>query len=367
MVTIPIELGKDSYSILIGKSLNAEIEKLLETLRQEQRTVAILTDDIVRQVGVRFLDIFTHQGCPIQVIEAGEKSKSLKTVEESYHFLIEHGIGRRSVLFAVGGGVVGDVGGFVAATYMRGIHYYQVPTTFLAMVDSAIGGKTGINLSAGKNLVGAFHQPKGVFIDIDFLKTLPKQEFAAGMAEVIKCGLVADKELFEALEADEVITGEAPKLINLIKKTCQIKAKIVEMDEQDCTGIRSFLNFGHTFGHAIENVAGYGVYLHGEAVSIGMVMAARLSKLLGYLKDAEVERVQRLLERYALPTSLRSPLKISELNQAIYQDKKVEARMTNFVVLKKIGTGEKQANVDEKWLHTLWKEVGAKKLMQNDT
>lgn len=359
MVKIPIELGKDSYSILIGSRLSADIEKLLETFKNEGRKVVILTDENVRKAEVGFLDIFTHHGYPIKVLEAGEKNKSLKTVEEIYNFLVENGIRRKSVLFTVGGGVIGDVGGFVAATYMRGIDYYQVPTTFLAMVDSAVGGKTGINLPVAKNLVGAFHQPKGVFIDINFLKKLPNREFAAGMAEVIKYGLIADKELFEELETAEVIKDDTEKLINIVRNACQIKAKIVEMDAKDCDGTRNFLNFGHTFGHAIENAAGYGIYSHGEAVSIGMMMAARLSQLLGYLDDGEVKRIERLLKRYELPIRLRSPLKVSELNKAMCLDKKIESGVIHFVVLKEIGKAEKKANSDEKWLHALWNEVGA--------
>lgn len=361
MVTVPIELGKDSYDMVIGKRLNDEVEKVLKACEDEKRTVVVLTDKNVVKAGVGFLeDIFSKHGYPIKVIEAGEKSKSLKAVEECYDFLIENGIGRRSVVFAVGGGVVGDVAGFVAATYMRGIDYYQIPTTFMSMVDSAVGGKTGINLAAGKNLIGAFHQPQGVIIDINFLKTLPKREFAAGMAEVIKYGLIADRGFFEEIEAGEVITGESSTIVNVIEKACRMKGRIVEEDERDSNGKRSFLNFGHTFGHAIESGAGYGEYLHGEAVSIGMVMAARLSKFLGYLNEQEVERIKQLLERYQLPTCLRHPIKITELNTAIHHDKKVEVGMMHFIILKKIGEGGKKGNIDEKWLHTLWNEVGAR-------
>lgn len=360
MSIVHIELGKDSYDILIGKGLAIEVEKLIEDIKQQKRMVVVVTDENVVKAGVGFLkDIFSKHGCPIKVLEAGEKSKSLKTAEECYDFLIQNGVGRSSVLFAVGGGVVGDLVGFVAATYMRGIDYYQIPTTFLAMVDSSVGGKTGVNLPAGKNLVGAFHQPKGVFIDTDFIRTLPSREFIAGMAEVIKYALIADREFFQELEVSEVINSNSPKIAYYIEKACRIKGRIVQKDEKERNGNRSLLNLGHTFGHAIESATGYKDYLHGEAVSIGLIMAVRLSALLGYLDEYEVERIKLLLERYELPTSLRRPIKILELNQAMHHDKKTEAGVLYFIILKKIGEAAQKGNINEKWIHTLWYEVDA--------
>lgn len=354
MAVIRIELeerDKRFYDIIIGKDLGGEIEKLVEGLEGQKRGVVFLVDNNVTRNMI---------GNKCMLMHGGEENKSLEAVQECYQFLVDNKVDRKGVLFVMGGGVVGDVGGFVAATYMRGVDYYQVPTTLLSMVDSAIGGKTGVNLGCGKNLVGAFYQPKGVFIDINFLKTLPAREFAAGMAEVIKYALIADGVFFEEIERGEPINKDFVGMVEIIEKCCKIKQAIVQADERDEKGVRSCLNFGHTFGHAIENVAGYGEYLHGEAVSIGMMMGARLSELLGYLTRKEVQRIKLVLEKYGLPVKLKGPLKIAELNRVMRNDKKQEGGILRFIVLKRVGEASEMEKVNEKWIERLWVEAGAK-------
>jgi len=252
------------------------------------------------------------------------------------------------------------LGGFAAAAWLRGIDFYQVPTTLLAMVDSSVGGKTGINIAAGKNLVGAFHQPKGVFIGTDLLASLPPREFAAGMAEVIKSALLGDATLLTALEQTP-LTVTSPQLASVIRRCCALKARIVESDERELAkeGGRALLNLGHTFGHAIENVAGYGAYLHGEAVAIGLCAAARLSQKLGYIEPAHVARVEALIEAHALPTRLRMPLRLDDLLAAMARDKKVRAGLPRFVILKQLGAAATSEDVSLEQARSCFREVGA--------
>lgn len=356
--TLGINLGKHSYEVLIGSDIGRQILKTLQSLEYHKRSIVIITDAHIEMLYKSFLnDIFGI--APRFVMEFGEHNKSLSTVEKCYHFLIAKHIERRSVIFTVGGGVVGDLGGFVAATYMRGVDYYQIPTTLLAMVDSSIGGKTAINLESGKNLVGAFYHPKGIFMDIDFLKKLPEIEFASGMAEVIKYGLIRDRELFEELERKEVLTANSPDIIGLVARCCQIKAEIIQSDEKDKNGNRALLNLGHTFGHAIEQAGGYGNYLHGEAVSIGLVMAAELSKLLGNIQDNEIKRIKAVIQKYGLPIRLKKSIAFTQLNEVMHRDKKSEAGVLHLIALKAIGKAEEVKKIDAKWLHYLWHEVGA--------
>lgn len=292
----------------------------------------------------------------------GETLKSLERYGDLLDWLAENRLDRKSLLVALGGGVVGDLAGFSAATYLRGIDFVQVPTTLLAMVDSSVGGKTGINLAAGKNLVGAFHQPRGVIVHTPFLKTLPSREFAAGMAEVVKTAMLADAALFEKLESLEVLNPEHPELAQIIRACCAIKAEVVRNDEKEQAGSggRALLNLGHTFGHAIENASGYGTYLHGEAVAIGLLMAARLSVKLGYLEDSACERVQSLLERYGLPVRLREPLANSVLMNAMTRDKKAVHASLRFVAMRELGRAVTVDNgVSKEWIQELWHEFGA--------
>lgn len=358
MPSIDIKLDDTCYNILIGSNLSKEIQKTLQHLEYKRYSIVVVTDQNIEKNYKSLLnEIFGV--IPRFALTPGETNKSIKTLEECYEFLINNHIERTGVIFAVGGGVVGDLAGFAAASYMRGIDYYQIPTSLIAMVDSSIGGKTSVNLKSAKNLVGAFHQPKGVFIDTDFLKTLPPREFTSGMAEVIKYALLSDKDLFEQLETSPVLTQKSPEILALIEKVCQIKANIVKADEKDLKGKRALLNLGHTFGHAIEQAAGYGEYLHGEAVSIGLVMAARLSELLGYIDEHQFVRIKNLLEKYDLPTKLRTSIRIADLNKAIHRDKKIKDGVLHFIILNKIGEAHENKNVNDRLVHVIWLEIGA--------
>jgi len=258
-------------------------------------------------------------------------------------------VARDGAVFALGGGVVGDLAGFAAASYQRGVDFYQLPTTLLAMVDSSVGGKTGINLSAGKNLVGNFHQPTAVFADTDLLGTLPPREFAAGMAEVIKHGIIADADLFGLLEQNSPLAWNHPLLPRVIRRCVEIKAAVVAGDERETSaqGGRALLNLGHTFGHAIEATAGYGAYLHGEAVAIGLVMAARLSAELKHCTAAQAEQVEAVLKSHALPTALRAPLKLDPMLAAMRRDKKVRGGKLRFVLQDGVGAASTADDVPE--------------------
>jgi 3-dehydroquinate synthase len=275
-------------------------------------------------------------------------------------FLAANKIDRRAVLVAVGGGVIGDLAGFAAAVYLRGIDFVQVPTTLLSMVDSSVGGKTGLNLAAGKNLVGAFHQPKVVFVATEMLATLPLREFAAGMAEVIKTGLLGDAELFALLERSP-LTMDSPDLAGVVRRCCELKARIVEADERELAqeGGRALLNLGHTFGHAIEQVTGYGGYLHGEAVAVGLCAAARLSAKLGMIGAGDATRVEAVVAAHGLPTRLREPLPLADLVDAMARDKKVRAGGLRFVVLNRLGEAATQSGIAPALVAESFREVGA--------
>ena len=269
----------------------------------------------------------------------GESQKSGAVYLQILERLAEEKFGRDGFLIGLGGGATTDLAGFVAATYMRGLQWVAVPTSLAGMVDAAIGGKTGINLTAGKNLVGNFHQPTAVFADTDLLATLPPREFAAGMAEVIKHGIIADADLFGLLEQNSPLAWNHPLLPRVIRRCVEIKAAVVAGDERETSaqGGRALLNLGHTFGHAIEATAGYGTYLHGEAVAIGLVMAARLSAELKHCTAAQAEQVEATLKLHALPTALRSPLPLEPMLAAMRRDKKVRGGKLRFVLQDGIG------------------------------
>ena len=273
-------------------------------------------------------------------LEGGEKTKTLEMFGGLCAALADRRADRKSAVAAFGGGVVGDLSGFVAASYMRGVDFYQIPTTLLAAVDSSVGGKTGVNIPEGKNLVGAFHQPKAVYTDSEFLKSLPRRQFAAGMAEVVKCAVLGDAGLFERLAArGKPMAFDSPELGDAVVSSCKLKAKIVAEDERETSpdGGRALLNLGHTFGHAIERNAGYGNYLHGEAVSIGTVMAAVLSRRLGLIGDAQVDAIARLLRSEGLPVSLAERISADDFIDAMHGDKKALAGALRFVTILDIG------------------------------
>ena len=357
--SLRVNLGERSYSLHFGRELTGLVRTEVDALVGSGRKAVVVTD---RNVAAHQADGLRAMfgEAPTLVLEAGEETKSLREYGRVLDFLAEQRVDRTSVLFAVGGGVIGDLGGFAAASYLRGIEFFQVPTTLLAMVDSSVGGKTGINLKAGKNLVGAFHQPMAVFIATGLLATLPLREFAAGMAEVIKAGLLGDAALFGQLERTP-LTVKSPDLANVIRTCCALKARVVEADERELAkeGGRALLNLGHTFGHAIEQVTGYGVYLHGEAVAIGLSAAARLSAGLGYLTAAEVTRVDRVVVAHGLPVRLREALPVANLMTAMARDKKVRGGLLRFVVMKKLGEAATQSGVDPALVESIWRELGA--------
>jgi 3-dehydroquinate synthase len=356
---LTVKLEERSYPIRFGHNLNTEVRTVLQQVQAKGARVVVLTDKQVQgalQSALREM----FDDAPVLAVEPGEGSKSVTTLGRVLEFLAEQRLDRGGVLFAVGGGVIGDLGGFAAATYLRGIGFYQVPTTLLAMVDSSVGGKTGINLAAGKNLAGAFHQPRGVFIATDLLRTLPPREFAAGMAEVIKYGLLGDAALFAQLET-RPLTVASPELAEVVRRCCAIKARIVEADERELAqdGGRALLNLGHTFAHAIEQAAGYGTYLHGEAVAIGLNAAAQLSVKLGTLPPAEARRVAAVLTAHALPVRLASPLPLPELMAATMRDKKVRGGLPRFVVMNRLGEAATRDGVPLDLAEACFRAVGA--------
>ena len=359
MDALTVNLSARSYPIQFGGDLTREVRGAADDLVRAGRKVAFLTDENLAQSQPAALQAMAGDA-PRFVVAAGEATKSISELGRVLEFLAGQRLDRTSVLCAVGGGVIGDLGGFAAATYLRGIDYLQVPTTLVAMVDSSVGGKTGINLAAGKNLAGAFHQPRGVFISTGLLATLPPREFAAGAAEVIKTGLLGDAELFAELERAP-LTAASPGLVGVIRRCCALKARIVAADERELAkdGGRALLNLGHTFAHAIEQVAGYGTYLHGEAVAIGLGAAARLSQKLGLLSAADAGRVDPVVAAHGLPTQLRAPLPLAGLLAATGRDKKIRAGDMRFVVLHAIGTAATQGGVDPSLVEASFREIGA--------
>ena len=284
----------------------------------------------------------------ILVLDDGEQHKTLENVARVFDALAAIGASRDATLIALGGGVVGDLGGFAAACWMRGIDFVQMPTTLLAMVDSSVGGKTGVNLAAGKNLVGAFHQPRAVFIDTRTLATLPRREYLAGLAEVVKYGAIGDAAFFAWIErhVEALLDRDEAVLDEAIARSCRHKAGVVARDEREL-GERALLNFGHTFGHAIEVEAGYGELLHGEAVAIGMVLAARLSATLGRAPVADGERLAALLRRLDLPTRLPAGCRPERLLERMRLDKKSVSGQLRLILWAGLGAAEVVAGIDE--------------------
>jgi len=338
-VTVP--LGARSYSIFVGPNLLRQIGRRCAALNLGQRCAIISDSNVARRYATPVERSLRAAGFdPVRVVvPAGETAKSLDTVNSCYDRLAAHRLERKSFVVALGGGVVGDLAGFVAATYLRGIPFVQVPTTLLAQVDSSVGGKVGVNLKAGKNLVGAFHQPRLVLCDLNTLATLPPREFRAGLAEVIKYGIIYDAGLFARLERDlnRLLKLETKTLSDVVARCCEIKADVVSQDETE-TGLRAILNFGHTIGHALEAISRYGKYLHGEAISIGQVAAAELSAALTGLPQVEVERITDLFRRAGLPTSVElNRREMKQLFGAMRLDKKVSGGEIKFVLAKRIG------------------------------
>jgi 3-dehydroquinate synthase len=338
MQTLNVALGDRAYPIHIGRGLLNQPELIIPQLKRKQ--VAIVTNTTVAPL---YLDKLTKllKANGVAVIEIvlpdGEAYKNSETLNTIYDALLQNRCERSTTLIALGGGVIGDLTGYAAATYLRGVPFIQIPTTLLSQVDSSVGGKTGINHPLGKNMIGAFYQPKLVLADTDTLQTLPKRELSAGMAEVIKYGLIRDADFFDWLETninalmklDDAVTSYA------IYRSCQNKSEVVAADEHE-TGERALLNLGHTFGHAIENAMGYGVWLHGEAVAAGTMLAANLSHRIGWLNDTEVQRMHALLTASGLP--LKAPnLGVKNYLDLMQSDKKVEDGKIRLVLQQRIG------------------------------
>lgn len=342
METLLVGLGERSYSIRIGTGILSAIGTELLAISFPKK-IAVITNPIVGNLYANnVLDALVEAGfSPVRIdIPDGEEFKTLDTVSTVYDALMAAGFDRGCGLLALGGGVVGDLAGFVAATFLRGIPFVQIPTTLLAQVDSSVGGKTGVNHPLGKNLIGAFYQPRMVLIDVNTLKTLSPRDYHAGFAEVVKYGVIRDQAFFSELVNDAVklCNHDPAALVAAIKRSCQIKADIVERDERE-DGLRAILNYGHTFGHAIENLAGYGEYRHGEAVAIGMVVAAQISETLGLCILPEVESIRQLLLDFKLPV-VAPEYSADKLLEAIGRDKKVHTGLLRMILNRGIGDFE---------------------------
>jgi len=337
MREITVNLGSRSYPIFIGNNLVYSAE-LYRELTDASRLM-IITDSLVEKIylpGV--METLADLQVVSHVIPSGEVYKNLDSMNRIITALLDNKFDRTSCLVALGGGVVGDLTGFTAACFQRGIRFLQVPTTLLAQVDSSVGGKTAVNHELGKNMIGAFHQPCGVISDVGVLKTLPDREFRAGLAEVIKYGLIRDREFYEWLESnmDNLLAKNTAELEYAIERSCVNKAEVVSADEKE-TGLRATLNFGHTFGHAVETGLNYKHWLHGEAVGLGMLMAAYMSMRMGQLNENSVERIYSLISRAGLPVKLPSELIDIDLRELMSVDKKVSRGKLKLVLLHDIG------------------------------
>ncbi len=353
MKTLTVHLGQRSYPIVIGAPING----LGPWLRKKgyHGTVMIVTNTTVARLYRKPVEnSLSGSGFKVScaVVKDGEQYKTLDTVQRLYHAAVKNGLDRSSLAVALGGGVVGDIAGFFSATYMRGIPCVQVPTTLLAMVDSSVGGKTGVDLKEGKNLVGAFHQPKAVWIDPGVLSTLSRRHVNNGMAEVIKYGIVADYSFFKYLE--KILFGDKKITIRqweaIIHRCCALKASIVERDEFETKGLRAILNYGHTFGHAIEGATGYRKYLHGEAVAIGMAAAGRCAVSMGMFSKEKETRVETLISKVGLSLITTSKIPYIALIRYMCSDKKVHQGKLRFILPVDIGTVKVVSDVPEEVL-----------------
>jgi 3-dehydroquinate synthase len=341
MRTVTVPLGERSYSISIGAGLLSTLGAECAKLGLGRRCAVVSDLHVAPRYGKGSLVSLRDAGFdPVLIrIPAGETAKRVRVVERCYEELALHRLERNSFIVALGGGVVGDLAGFLAATYLRGIAFIQVPTTLLAQVDSSVGGKVGVNLAAGKNLVGAFHQPRLVLSDVDTLRTLPSRELRAGVAEVIKYGIIYDEQLFARLEEEvpRLLKLDAHVVVEIIARCCEIKAEVVGLDERE-SGLRSILNFGHTIGHGLEAISRYGKYLHGEAIAIGQVAATDISHGQLGLPATHVARVKAVFNAAGLPTQARlTNPQFARLLGAMRLDKKVRAGEIKFVLAKRIG------------------------------
>lgn len=351
IISLRVELAERSYPILIGSELYPQLSKEFHQHLGVCRHIAMVYDSQIAATYARQVkELLVGSDYRISMFEvpSGEKSKSPEMAIALWQHLVEEHADRGSAIVALGGGVVGDLAGFAAATYARGIPLVQLPTTLLSQVDSSVGGKTGINLPNAKNIVGCFWQPRLVVIDTQTLSSLPKREFTSGIAEVIKYGVILLPELFEYLEqhVDAILAHDADAIAHIIAESCRAKASVVSRDERETTGLRAILNYGHTFAHALESDTGYGELLHGEAVAIGMHLAAKCARKLGRVSQDFVERQAHLIERFGLPTKLPRPGRENRLWELMQHDKKVEHGKLRFVLPTRLGHVELVPGVD---------------------
>jgi 3-dehydroquinate synthase len=362
MASINVNLPQQSYEIAIGQTAAPEgamlpeeaaqraiapegidqLGEMMSNLKLGKKVLLVSNPTIFKHYGERAIASLEAAGFEVAscTLPPGERYKTLNSVQKIYDTALENRIERSSTMVALGGGVIGDMTGFAAATWLRGINVVQVPTSLLAMVDSAIGGKTGVNHPQGKNLIGAFHQPRLVLIDPEVLKTLPMREFRAGMAEVIKYGVIWDAELFAEMEAskrlDQLRYVKSELIASILTRSCQAKADVVGKDEKEA-GLRAILNYGHTIGHAVESLTGYKVVNHGEAVAIGMVAAGQIAVELGMWQKEETERQDALIQKAGLPTKLPDGVDIEAIIESLQLDKKVKAGKVRFILPTQIG------------------------------
>jgi len=346
MNTETVNLKDRSYPIFIGKGASQEPEALIDRVKGSD--VAIISDEVVAPLYLnQLLEGLPEKNIITYVLPKGEQEKKLKTVHKIIDHLLQNGFGRDATLISLGGGVVCDITGFVASVFMRGVSVIQIPTTLLAQVDASVGGKTGVNHSLGKNLIGSFYQPSAVVCDTAFLSTLDPKEMSDGLAEIIKYGLIYDRDFFVWLQTNisNILEQDRASLRHAVQRSCQIKAEIVAQDERE-QSIRAILNFGHTFGHAIENQTGYDQWSHGQAIAAGMVLASKLSAKMSLISEEDVELIKDILLRAGLPVE---PPKISthDFVDAMKADKKVKARVIQLVLLKEIGSAFLTADYSE--------------------
>jgi 3-dehydroquinate synthase len=359
---IPVLLPQQSYDIVIATQALQDVGPRMNDLKLGQKVLVVSNPGIFRHYGETVSQSLTQAGFQVAtcLLPAGERYKTPATLQKIYDAALTHRLERSSSIVALGGGIVGDMSGFAAATWLRGIAVIQVPTSLLAMVDAAIGGKTGVNHPHGKNLIGAFHQPRLVLIDPDVLKTLPAREFRAAIAEVIKYGVIWDADLFQQLEQaprlDQFRFISSDLLQHLLTRSCQAKAHVVSKDEKE-SGLRAILNYGHTIGHAVESLTGYKVVNHGEAVAIGMVAAGAIAVEMGLWHRPDVDRQLALIQKANLPTRLPAGLNLDQIIESLQTDKKVKAGQVRFVLPTQIGAATVSDQVSAEMIHNVLSQM----------
>ncbi len=350
MKTVQVELGNRTYPITISKGILEDIGSSLSRFGFSSPLALVSNTTVFPLYGATVSRSLSLSGfsCKEIILPDGEEYKTLASAEKIVDALLQARLDRKSAIIALGGGVIGDGAGFAASIYKRGIDFIQIPTTLLAQVDSSVGGKTGVNHPRGKNMIGTFWQPRLVWIDIDTLASLPRRELLAGISEIIKYGIIGDRDLFDYLErtARNILGLEGDTLRHIIRRSCQIKADIVSRDERE-GGIRTILNFGHTIGHALETATGYKVFLHGEAVAIGMLVEAEIANLMGLLHHEEVLGIRRLLHAYGLPTAIPRDIDLEIFFAAMKLDKKAVSGTIRFILPDRIGSVAVHSSVPE--------------------